>query len=132
MSQTYNHVQMNHSSLMPSIIQNIRFNNPHTCVLIHRISESIIPMNKCTTVLDAVHLNGEEEPCMSNAQSEHAQLVFVNVNENTIILGFATSPGSNNMHMLMAHATSPTYITGCIEGSNGQRININLVRYVKW
>ena len=128
----YNGVQMNHSSLWPSVIQNIRFNNPHTCIFVHRISKSRVPMNKCTTVPDAVHHNREEKPCMSNALSKHARLKFISVNKNTIISEFAMSPGYNIMHMLTVYTTSPIYIAGCIEGSHGQRININLVRYVKW
>ena len=37
------------------------------------------------------------------------------------------SPGSNCMHALTVHATTPTQVAGCIEGGDGGGIDIDLV-----
>ena len=115
---------MNYSSLRCTIIQNIRFNNPHACTLIWRISNKRIPMNLCTRVLDTVHGNSKEKLGSSNTQAMHTQLQLVGVNKNTVVSGCTSSPGSNSMHVLTAHATTPT---GCIEGGDGRGIDIDLV-----
>ena len=64
-------------------------------------------MNKHARIFDAVHSSREEKPGTSDAQPVQTWLKFVGVDKNAVILGWAASPGSDSMHALMMHATSP-------------------------
>lgn len=64
-------------------------------------------MNKHARIFDAVHSSREEKPGTSDTQLAQTQLKFVGVDKNAVILGWAASPGSNGMHALTTHATSP-------------------------
>lgn len=88
-------------------------------------------MDQCARILDAVHSYREKNPGASNTQSAHAPFAFVSVNENAVVSGFATSPGSHGMHALTAHATSPAYVAGCVERSDGGRMDVDLVGHVE-
>ena len=69
-----------------------RLNNPHSCILIRRISNMVIPFNQRTWVFDVIMSERKKEADTANVQASHSVNFLVGADQYGVIARWPTSP----------------------------------------
>lgn len=69
-----------------------RLNNPHSCILIRKISDAAIPVNKHTWVFDIIMSKQKKEADMANIQASHSINFLVGTDQYCVIARWPILP----------------------------------------
>ena len=88
-----------------------RLDNPHTGVLVRRISNAIVPIDEGARVLNVLKSKWEEEANMPSIQTSHAFQLMVGTDQYRIVSRWAAPPRWQRANALATHASNTAQIT---------------------
>jgi len=121
-SRTVYSIHMNDGDGSTAISGGGRVYNPHPCISIWFIPNTVEPLHYRTWVLLVVKNKRKKCKDTHDVQTEHAIKSWVGVHECTIIVGRSILPWMTWVDVLMPHATNTTNVAWCIEKCS-RRIN---------